>query len=159
LLLLGGGFALARACEVSGLSVAAGESLGQLVADSSTTASVFVVSLVLTFLTEVTSNTATINLMLPLLFSAAVSADMHPMLLAVPATMAVSCAFMLPVATPPNAIMFGSGRLRIGQMARAGLLLNLLTALLVTLFALGWTLPQWDFDITQMPAWAENGNR
>jgi len=159
LLLLGGGFALARACEVSGLSVAAGESLGQLVADSSPTASVFVVSLVLTFLTEVTSNTATINLMLPLLFSAAVAADMHPMLLAVPATMAVSCAFMLPVATPPNAIMFGSGRLRIGQMARAGLLLNLLTALLVTLFALGWTLPQWDFDITQIPAWAENGNR
>ncbi len=159
LLLLGGGFALAKACEVSGLSQAAGEALGQLVANSSPVAAVFIVSLVVTFLTEITSNTATINLILPLLFSTSVAAGLHPMMLAVPATMAVSCAFMLPVATPPNAILFGSGRLRIGQMARAGFLLNLLTAILVTIFALSWTLPKWDYDIDEIPSWSTTAER
>ncbi|MDP6850625.1 MAG: DASS family sodium-coupled anion symporter [Planctomycetota bacterium] len=153
LLLLGGGFALAKACETSGLSAAAGASLGQFVSSVSPLEAIFCVSLMVTFLTEITSNTATISLMLPLLFSTCLAADIHPMLLAVPATMAVSCAFMLPVATPPNAILFASGQLRISQMARAGLLLNILTAVLVTFFAYFWTLPTWGFDLSEMPKW------
>ncbi len=155
LLLLGGGFALAKACETSGLSEAAGASLGYFISSASPLTAIFVVSLIVAFLTEITSNTATINLMLPLLFSTCVAAGIHPMLFAVPATMAVSCAFMLPVATPPNAILFASGQLRISQMARAGFLLNILTAILVTLFAYYWTLPTWGFDVSEVPAWAQ----
>ncbi|MCX8229510.1 MAG: SLC13 family permease [Planctomycetota bacterium] len=149
LLLLGGGFALAKACEVSGLSNAIGQNLGALITSVSPLMAIFVTCLGITFLTEITSNTATINLMLPLLFSACIAADVHPMLLAVPATFAVSCAFMLPVATPPNAILFASGRLRMGQMAKAGFLLNLVTAVLVTLVTYCWTLPAWGFEVTR----------
>lgn len=155
LLLLGGGFALARACEESGLSAAIGAGLAGSLDASSPLLMIFVVSLGVTFLTEITSNTATINVLLPLMFSACVAAQVHPMMLALPATLAVSCAFMLPVATPPNAILFSSGRLTVLDMARAGILLNVLTAVLVTLFAYYWIAPMWGFDLTEFPDWAE----
>jgi sodium-dependent dicarboxylate transporter 2/3/5 len=115
----------------------------------------FLVALGVTFLTEITSNTATINVLLPLMFSACVAAQVHPMLLALPATLAVSCAFMLPVATPPNAILFSSGRLTVMDMARAGFLLNFLTAVLVTLFSYFWIAPVWGFELAEFPSWAE----
>jgi sodium-dependent dicarboxylate transporter 2/3/5 len=155
LLLLGGGFALASGFEVSGLSVAVGEALGSKLLIMPLWGTVFVVVLAVTFLTEITSNTATINILLPVLFSASVAAGLHPMALAIPLTFAVSCAFMLPVATPPNAILFSSGRLRIAEMARAGLVLNLVTAVLVTLFCLLWVAPRWGFDISEQPSWVE----
>lgn len=154
LILLGGGFALARACESSGLSAAIGDSLSGLIGSTPPLLMVFLVALGVTFLTEITSNTATINVLLPLMFSACVAAEVHPFLLALPATFAVSCAFMLPVATPPNAILFSSGRLSVLDMARAGILLNLLTAVLVTLFALYWIAPTWGLDLTEFPDWA-----
>ena len=154
LILLGGGFALARACEESGLSTAIGESLAGMIGSMPPVAMAFVVALGVTFLTEITSNTATINVLLPLMFSACVAAGVHPFLLALPATLAVSCAFMLPVATPPNAILFSSGRLRVMDMARAGVLLNLLTAVLVTFFAIYWIAPTWGFDLSTFPDWA-----
>ena len=160
LLLLGGGFALAKAVESSGLSASLGAALGAVISQLSPFGAVFAVVLGVTFLTEVTSNTATINLALPLLFSAALAADLHPFVFAVPATMAVSCAFMLPVATPPNAILFSSGLISIRQMARAGFLLNLTTAILATLVALYWTLPAWGIQLDEVPSWAwENGSR
>ncbi|MCH2101106.1 MAG: SLC13 family permease [Planctomycetes bacterium] len=154
LILLGGGFALAKACEASGLSAAIGDSLAGLIGSTSPVLLVFLVALGVTFLTEITSNTATINVLLPLMFSACVAAEVHPFLLALPATFAVSCAFMLPVATPPNAILFSSGRLTVFDMARAGILLNLLTAILVTLFAFYWIAPIWGLNLNEFPSWA-----
>jgi len=155
LLLLGGGFALAKSFEQSGLSHAVGEALSGSLHALPPFAMMLVVVLVVTFMTEITSNTATINVLLPLMFSASVAAGIHPLLLALPASLAVSCAFMLPVATPPNAIVFSSGRLRVGEMARAGLLLNLCTVALVTLFTWFWIAPRWGFDLSSFPSWAE----
>lgn len=154
LLLLGGGFALARAFEISGLATAIGESLKGTVASMPPIAAILVTSLVVTFLTEITSNTATINILLPLFFSASVAAGVHPLLLGLPATLAVSCAFMLPVATPPNAILFSSGRIRVREMARTGFWLNLCTVILVSLFAVYWVAPRWGFDLLSFPEWA-----
>ncbi|MHC4839265.1 MAG: anion permease, partial [Planctomycetota bacterium] len=87
-------------------------------------------------------------------FSAAVAGGIHPMALAIPLTFSVSCAFMLPVATPPNAILFSSGRLDIRTMARHGVILNLATAVLVTLFTFAWIAPRWGFDLGVFPDWA-----
>jgi len=154
LLLLGGGFALARAFTYSGLSTAIGDSLASSLHVLPLWGTVLLLCLTVTFLTEITSNTATINILLPLLFSAAVAGGIHPMALGMPLAFSVSCAFMLPVATPPNAILFSSGRLRIGTMARHGILLNLCTAVLVTLFTFAWIAPRWGFDFNSFPDWA-----
>ena len=85
-----------------------------------------------TFLTEVTSNTATASLLMPLLGTAALVLDVPPMLLMVPAVMSASCAFMLPVATAPNAVVYGSGRVSIREMARAGWVVNLFGAVVIS---------------------------
>jgi sodium-dependent dicarboxylate transporter 2/3/5 len=90
------------------------------------------ICLIVTFLTEVTSNTATASLLMPLLAAAALAMDINPMLLMIPAALSASCAFMLPVATAPNAVMYGSGRVTIREMARAGLVLNLLGVVVIS---------------------------
>lgn len=130
LLLYGGGLTIAAAFQSSGLSAILAEGLSPL--------SVFPiivmiagVCLLVTFLTELTSNTATTLLMLPVLAATAVSIDVDPLLLMLPATLTASCAFMFPVATAPNVIVFGTGQLTVSQMARTGLALNLLGASLV----------------------------
>ena len=131
LLLFGGGIAIANAFVQSGLAdIIAGE-LGAFTHLPSW-AIMLCLCLVVTFLTEVTSNTATTSLLMPLLAATAVTADLNPMLLMVPAAMSASCAFMLPVATPPNAIVFGSGKISIRDMAKAGFVLNLIGALVIT---------------------------
>ena len=86
----------------------------------------------ITFLTEMTSNTATTTMILPVLAAAAVAAKIEPLYIMVPATLSASFAFMLPVATPPNAIVFGSGWVTIPQMSKAGWVLNFIGAILVT---------------------------
>jgi sodium-dependent dicarboxylate transporter 2/3/5 len=88
------------------------------------------------FLTELTSNLATTATLLPVIAAIAIQAGVPPIVLTVPVTIAASCAFMLPVATPPNAIVFATGRLTIPQMARAGILLNLISIIIVSLAAL-----------------------
>jgi sodium-dependent dicarboxylate transporter 2/3/5 len=93
---------------------------------------VLTICIVITFLTELTSNTATTTMILPILGMSAVAVNIHPLLFMVPATLAASFAFMLPVATPPNAIVFGSGWVTIPQMSRAGFVLNLVGAGIVT---------------------------
>ena len=93
------------------------------------------------FLTELTSNTATTTTLLPILAAIAVGLGLHPYLLIVPAAIAASCAFMMPVATPPNAIVFGSGHITIPQMCKAGLWLNLIGIALVTLLAYAIIVP------------------
>ncbi|PWV80486.1 sodium:sulfate symporter-like transmembrane protein [Halomonas sp. A11-A] len=94
-----------------------------------------VVVLVIIFLTEVTSNTATAAAFLPLLGALSLSLDISPLLVTVPAAIAASCAFMMPVATPPNAIVFATGHMKIQSMIRAGFALNLISTVLVTLMA------------------------
>jgi sodium-dependent dicarboxylate transporter 2/3/5 len=91
------------------------------------------IALIVTFLTETTSNTATTILLMPILASAALGAGIDPGLLMVPAAMSASCAFMLPVATAPNAIVFGSGRVTVANMAREGIVLNFIGVAVITL--------------------------
>ncbi len=131
-LLFGGGFALASGFKESGLS----EWLGmQLVALEGVPpiVMVLVICTVITFLTELTSNMATTEVVLPVLAAMAVAIGTDPLLLMIPATLSASCAFMLPVATAPNAIAFGSGEVRISDMMRYGVILNFIGVVLITL--------------------------
>jgi len=132
LILFGGGFALAASFRETGLDQWVGGGL-EAAAELPPFLLIFLTCLVMTFLTEMTSNTATASMAMPILAAAAVAAGAHPLLLMIPATLSASCAFMLPVATPPNAIVFGSGAVTIPQMARAGLGLNLIGAVLITI--------------------------
>jgi len=154
LLLFGGGFALAAGFESSGLSAAIGEGLAGL-AGLPPWLLVVIVSTVMTFLTELTSNTATANLVLPILAKAAVAMGVDPRALMIPATLSASCAFMMPVATPTNAIVFGAGHITVPQMAWAGLWLNLVGVVLVT--AAFFLLGTWALAIAPavVPTWAQ----
>ena len=140
LVLFGGGLSLAAALRDHGVA----EFLGaQVAALGSVPGPVLVLVVVagVVFLTELTSNTATAATLVPLLAALAPGLGAPPLLLAVPAALAASCAFMLPVATPPNAIIFGSGRLSIADMSRAGLWLNFLGIALITALAYASVLP------------------
>ena len=132
LLLFGGGLALAGLIKTSGL---AGYIATQLEATSNIPiiGAVLVVTVTILFLTEVTSNTATAASFLPLLGPIAVTLTDGPMMLVIPAALAASCAFMMPVATPPNAIVFSSGELRIADMAKAGFWLNIASIFIIVL--------------------------
>ena len=152
-LLFGGGFALAFGFRDSGLSTWVGEKL-IAVADFHPIIIIATVCFICAFLTELTSNTATAQILLPILASLAVAINIHPLFLMIPATMAFSFAFMLPVATPPNAIVFGAGKLTIGEMARAGFFLNL-TGVLILTFAAYFLLPLFFGAVpTEFPDWA-----
>ena len=131
LLLFGGGIALARAFDHTGLSQWLGEGL-QHIARFPTVAVMLILCTFMTFLTEVTSNTAVTNVMMPILGITAVSIDANPALLMMPAAISASFAFMLPVATAPNAIMYGSDRFSIATMAKTGFMLNIIGIFVVT---------------------------
>jgi len=135
LILFGGGLSLAAAVSNSGLALWLGESLAPLNAFGLAVLVVAAVALVI-FLTELTSNLATTATLLPVMGAIAVQAGLPPLYLTVPITIAASCAFMLPVATPPNAIVFATGQITIPQMVRAGLTLNLIGIVVVTIIAL-----------------------
>lgn len=137
--------ALATGFEVSGLAQWIGNQLTSLIG-----VSVFVLLLVLiasvNFLTEITSNMATTAMLLPVLVALAAVLNIHPYILLVSATLAASCAFMLPVATPPNAVVFGSGYLKIEDMVKKGIWMNVISIILVTLIVY-FVLPLiWDLD-------------
>jgi sodium-dependent dicarboxylate transporter 2/3/5 len=131
LLLFGGGLALAAALVDTGFSAYIGNQ-ASLLRGWPNWAVVMLVTATIVFLTELTSNTATTATFVPILLAVATGLGLAPVILIVPAAFAASCAFMLPVATPPNAIVFGSGLVAIGQMARAGLWLNLIAIFLIT---------------------------
>ncbi|MGP1273718.1 MAG: SLC13 family permease [Phycisphaerales bacterium] len=135
LLLFGGGLSLAAAVKSSGLDAFLGSRMGALEGVPPILL-VAAVCAVVIFLTELTSNTATAATFLPILGGVAAGLGLDPMLLCIPAAIAASCAFMMPVATPPNAIVYGSGHVRIGQMVKAGFWLNLIAIVLVTLFTM-----------------------
>ena len=135
LFLFGGGFALASGFKTSGLDLW----VGQLLSGAEGLPLwlvILIICLGITFLTELTSNTATATMILPIIAATAVAAHYHPLMLMVPATLSASFAFMMPVATPPNAIVFGSGWVTIPDMAKTGLFLNLFGAALVTTITL-----------------------
>ena len=152
-LLFGGGFALAAGFAESGLAAWAGEQMAGL-SSFSPLALVFGICLAVSFLTELTSNTATTEMLLPVVSSLAVAVQLHPFLLIVPVTLACSFAFMLPVGTPPNALIFGTNRIRMLDMARTGFLINLLAVVLLTvsIFTLGKLVFHIDHQV--MPPWA-----
>ncbi len=135
LLLFGGGLSLASAVKSTGLDGWIGQQVA-IIGGAPIIILVLGVTALIVFLTEVTSNTATATAFLPILAGVATGIGAEPMLLLVPASMAASCAFMMPVATPPNAIVFGSGRVTIGQMVRAGFVLNFVSIALITLAVL-----------------------
>lgn len=151
ILLFGGGFALAEGFTSTGLSKFIGLKL-QGMSDFSPIVIVAVVALVITFLTELTSNTATAQMALPILASVAVATHINPLLLMITATLSASMAFMLPVATPPNTIVFASERLRIIDMAKVGFIMNLCGVVVISLlvYLIGTVL----FGLNEFPAWA-----
>jgi sodium-dependent dicarboxylate transporter 2/3/5 len=152
-LLFGGGFALAQGFEDSGLSMWVGEKL-KFAGALDPTAVALIICSISTFLTEFTSNTATAQILLPIFASLAVAAKINPFITMIPATFGVSFAFMLPVGTPPNAIVFGSGRLRIIDMAKAGFIMNLIGIVIITAASLIFLPWIWGVDFGVFPAWA-----
>ena len=137
LILFGGGLSLASAVSGTGLAQWLGESLSPLTAFGIVALILAATGMVI-FLTELTSNLATAATFLPVMGAIALQADISPLLLTVSVTLAASCAFMLPVATPPNAIVFASGALTIPQMVRSGILLNLIGMFLLSIVAVWW---------------------
>lgn len=137
LLLFAGGIAIAKAFSVTGISAAIGDQMSLLTRLSIFTL-IAMVALSVTFLTEITSNTATTALLMPILAAAALSSGIEPALLMLPAALSASCAFMLPVATAPNAIVFGSGKITVQQMARTGFVLNLIGTAVISLVVFLW---------------------
>ncbi len=152
LLLFGGGFAIAKGFQDSGLTVWVGTQLSVLQGVSPIII-VAVIALTMTFLTEVTSNTASTTMILPVLAATAQALNLNPLLFMIPATICASCAFMLPIATPPNAIVFASGRVSMLQMGRTGFLLNLITVVFVTAFVYFYIAPTLGISFTEAPAW------
>ena len=153
ILLFGGGFALAKGFVSSGLSLWIGELIENSVFENPFL-NILLVTSIMIFLTEVTSNTATTQILLPILAGLAISTKTNPLIYMIPATIAASMAFMLPVATPPNAIVFGLGKIKISEMVRMGLILNIIAIILVSIFVyyLGFNI----FDIhSRFPIWAK----
>lgn len=152
-LLFGGGFALATGFKESELSMWFGEQLSGI-AGMHPIIIIFVIAFGMTFLTELTSNTATTEMLLPVLAGLSVSVNVNPLLFMLPATISASMAFMLPVATPPNAIIFGSNRITVMQMAKNGIILNIIGAIVITLFTYFWGMTIFDINMQDLPAWA-----
>ncbi|TBV26866.1 anion transporter [Meridianimaribacter sp. CL38] len=150
ILLFGGGMALAKGFETSGLAQWIGNQMTTLVGISSILIVLLLIAAV-NFLTEITSNLATTAMLLPVLASMAIAVDMHPYILMVGAAVAASCAFMLPVATPPNAVVFGSGYLRIPDMVRKGIIMNVISIVILTLFVYFMLPLLWDIAVNGFP--------
>jgi sodium-dependent dicarboxylate transporter 2/3/5 len=144
LILFGGGLSLASAIQVSGLAEAIGDVIGHCVGWPFFAIAALIATLVV-FLTELTSNTATASVFIPIAAGLGASLDAGPVLFALPAALAATCAFMMPVATPPNAIVYASHQVTIPQMARSGLALNLVCIVaipLATYLIAGWWAPK-----------------
>lgn len=153
LVLFGGGLSMAAAISNTGLATWIGSGIGSL-NTWPIVLIIFIVVGLMVFLTEMTSNTASTAAFLPILASVAIGLGENPLLLAIPAVFGASCAFMLPVATPPNAIVYGSGKITIPEMSKAGLWLNLVFIVMLSIASL--TLFSWIFGIElgEIPAWA-----
>jgi sodium-dependent dicarboxylate transporter 2/3/5 len=150
LILFGGGLALAEGFKVTGLADWIGSGFSLIEGISFFLLILIIVSSVV-FLSEVTSNVATASMILPILASVALKFDLNPLGIMVAATIAASCAFMLPVGTPPNAVVFASGFLQIRDMVKAGFWLNIISIILITLMVY-FILPViWGIDLEVYP--------
>ncbi len=145
ILLFGGGMALASGFEASGLALWIGMQM-TLLQVLPLLLLILVVIFCVNFITELTSNLATTAMLLPILAPTAVQLDLNPYMLLVATTVAASCAFMLPVASPPNAVVFGSGYLRIPDMVRTGIWMNIISILILTAMVYLMLPLLWDFD-------------
>jgi sodium-dependent dicarboxylate transporter 2/3/5 len=143
--------ALAKAFGETGLAVWIGEQLTDL-ENLPLILLILVLVAAVNFLTEVTSNLATTAMLLPILAPMAVAMNIHPYFLLIAATLAASCAFMLPVATPPNAVVFGSGHLQIKDMVRTGIWMNTISILLITLIVYFLLPVFWGIRVEEIPA-------
>ncbi|MDZ7687532.1 MAG: DASS family sodium-coupled anion symporter [Halobacteriales archaeon] len=153
ILLFGGGLSIASGFNTTGLA----EWIGGLLIGLEGVPFVAVIAAVVIltiFMSEITSNTATTAMLMPVLASLAVGIAVHPYGLMIAGATAASFAFMLPVATPPNAVVFGSGYIKISQMVRVGFVLNILGIILIVVVALTWLPFAWGIDVTQIPPWA-----
>jgi sodium-dependent dicarboxylate transporter 2/3/5 len=147
LLIFGGGLAIAGAFKSTGLAEAIGNGLDHF-SGINPLFLVIIITIVVVFLTELTSNTATTAIFLPIMGAVAIGLDYDPLLLLIPVTMAASMAFMMPIATPPNAVVFAYDDLKVHDMARTGIWLNLMAIVIIIVFVyflapftLGFTLP------------------
>ena len=147
ILLFGGGMALAAGFQITGLASWLGAQMS-VFQGLSVLVLVFVIITLVNFFTEFTSNLATTAMLLPILAPIAISLNMNPYMLMVACTIAASCAFMMPVATPPNAVVFGSGYLRIPDMIKSGIWMNIISILFLTLMVYYFLPIIWDFNLT-----------
>lgn len=152
LILFGGGLSLAAGIKSTGLATWIGSRV-QLMEHTPPIIMIIAVVTLIIFLTEMTSNTATTAMMMPILSAVALGIGQSPLLLVIPAAIVASCAFMLPVATPPNAIVYGSGYVTIPQMARNGFILNIIGIISVVILTYLFVMPVFDITINQVPAW------
>lgn len=150
ILLFGGGMAIANGFESSGLALWIGNQM-TLLAGMITLILVLLLIAAVNFLTEITSNLATTAMLLPVLAPMAITVDLHPFVLMVGAAVAASCAFMLPVATPPNAVVFGAGYLRIPDMVNKGFVMNIVSIIILTLFVYFLLPVLWGITIEGFP--------
>ncbi len=151
LILFGGGFALAKGFNDSGLTQAIADQLS-ILQGSNLFLIIAIITTIVIILTEITSNTATASMILPIIAALAIAMHIHPYSLMIAVALAASFAFMLPVATPPNAIVFSSRYVTIRQMAKTGIWINLVGAILITLFIMFYLPLIWDIDIKTLPA-------
>jgi sodium-dependent dicarboxylate transporter 2/3/5 len=152
LILFGGGIALGKGFVESGLASKIAGTMG-LFAGAPVVLMIAALALIVTFLTEITSNTAVATIFLPILGASAVGLRIHPFILMIPAAISASCAFMLPVATPPNAIVYSSGAISMPEMVRIGIIMNLIGVALVVLIMYLCAVPVFHISLTQAPAW------
>lgn len=157
LILFGGGLSLSDGFRITKLADWIGSQVS-LLEHAPILILIFAVTLLILFLTELTSNTATAAMVMPILSAVAVGIGQNPLLLIIPAVLAASCAFMLPVATPPNAIVFGSGYVTIPQMAKSGAWLNVACLIVIILVTYIFVVPFFGVEFGVVPEWANSVN-
>jgi sodium-dependent dicarboxylate transporter 2/3/5 len=153
LLIVGGGYAIAAGFASTGLADWLGQRLTFIVDLPFLVVLVSIIAFI-TIFTEFNSNTATANIMLPILASVGVAANTNPLILMIPATIAASLAFMMPAGTGPNSIVFGSNKLTVKDMMKCGIWLNLISLFLLTLILYTIVMPWLDLETT-LPVWAK----
>ena len=157
LFLVGGGIALSKAIKDSGLAEWIGTFSSYLYGLDIYLLVLISVAIII-LLTELNSNTATVATFSPILIIFAIGLEVNPLIFVIPTTIAASCAFMLPIATPPNAVVFGSGKVKINNMMRAGLLLNIISVFVVTVISLIILNQVFDYDLMNLPDWTTKTN-
>jgi len=154
LILIGGGLSLATVINTSGLAAWIG-SLSNSLSNISIILLVLICVASIIILTELTSNTATASTFIPILGATALGLGQDPLLLIIPATLAASCAFMMPVATPPNTIAYASGHLKISDMIKAGIWLNIISLIIIGVIIALILGPVFDVELNKIPLWVK----